>query len=820
MTRATRSIVIVDNSLTVRMGLAHAFAADDWHVMQVASLAAADDLMHMGNPPSLLLLDSILPDGDATEWLAKLRETEQFRNIPAILFTDEIPAQSRYNARFVSKPYDIDEVLIVAHQAIAPLQNAQRVLVIDDSLTYREELREALEEAGYEVLTAATGEEGLAAAIRSVPHAAIVDNILPGMDGVTVLRRMRQEASLRRMPALLLTASDDPEQELRALEAGADSFVRKDQELEVILARLSAILRSASAPAAVDVQHQLGKPKRILLAAAPREQSSAIAAAIREEGYELSFAGTLVLAREHIRAGGVDCILLDSSIPLADAQTLIREVKDSAATHNMRIILLGNAEGREELIQAVNAGADDYLPLSSGPEVWKARLRAHVRRKQLEDENQAIREHIVLQQVEAKTQRQIAEARAAIADELRRARDLAEEKAAEAERLLAQNEAIFKSMAEGIVLTDLSDNLVYANDVAIRMFHFSSLDEMKRNFRERHKFVEMCKLEGGVLPLEQWPLNRATRGEVVHAFEVLVRHLDTRSYFVGSFNITPVKMRGGSHILSAVTIRDITSQKESEHALRRSEKLAATGRLAASIAHEINNPLAAITNLLFLLQGCNDKSSEASKYLEMAQKELQRVSHITKQTLAFYRETNAPDHVNMNNLMLEVIEILSSPAVAAGIKIEPELSAQNTPRAFAGEVRQVMTNLLANAIDASPSGTTIRVRVRDMADPRELSARGVSILIQDCGKGIPRQLYSQLFQPFVSTKGQKGTGLGLWVTKSIVERHEGFIRYRSNTRPGHSGTCFLVFFQKSSSISDKTDTFATLFREIGRELLA
>jgi signal transduction histidine kinase len=307
---------------------------------------------------------------------------------------------------------------------------------------------------------------------------------------------------------------------------------------------------------------------------------------------------------------------------------------------------------------------------------------------------------------------------------------------------------------------------------------------------------------------------------MAHALEVLVKHLDTRSYFVGSFNITPVKMRGGTQILSAVTIRDITSQKESEHALRRSEKLAATGRLAASIAHEINNPLAAITNLLFLLQGCNDKSSEAKAYLELAQKELQRVSHITKQTLAFYRETNVPVHVNMNNLMREVIEILSSPAVASGIKIEADLSAKNTPRAFAGEVRQVLTNLVANAIDASPSGTTIHVRVRDIVDPRNLSARGVSVLIQDCGKGIPRQLYSQLFQPFVSTKGQKGTGLGLWVTKSIVERHEGFIRYRSSTRPGHSGTCFLVFFRETSSISDKSDTFATLFREIGRELLA
>jgi signal transduction histidine kinase len=204
----------------------------------------------------------------------------------------------------------------------------------------------------------------------------------------------------------------------------------------------------------------------------------------------------------------------------------------------------------------------------------------------------------------------------------------------------------------------------------------------------------------------------------------------------------------------------------------------------------------------------------------MAQKELQRVSHITKQTLAFYRETNAPVQVNMNDLMREVIEVFSGRLRSSKITIVPELCAKIMPCVFAGEVRQVMTNLVANAIDASKPGSTIHIRVRDAADPRNLARRGVSILVQDHGKGIPRQLYVQLFQPFVSTKGQKGTGLGLWVTKSIVERHEGLIRFRSTSQATNSGTCFRVFFRQTSSISDKNDTIASLFREIGQELLA
>ena len=163
---------------------------------------------------------------------------------------------------------------------------------------------------------------------------------------------------MRRTPLLLLTASGEPEQELRALEAGADSCVRKDQEVGVILAMLAAILRSASAPAAMNVQQRLTQTKKVVFVAAPREHSSAIAAAVREEGYELGLAGSLAVARELIRTGGVDCLLIGSSVPQHDVVTVIREVKDSPLTRNTRIILVGESDAREELIHAISAGAD------------------------------------------------------------------------------------------------------------------------------------------------------------------------------------------------------------------------------------------------------------------------------------------------------------------------------------------------------------------------------------------------------------------------------------------------------------------------------
>src|SRR5205823_4906362 len=217
---------------------------------------------------------------------------------------------------------------------------SQTVLVIDDSPTFREQLRATLESAGYAVLTAATGEEGLqlAAAIR--PAAVVVDGLLPGIDGGTVVRRLRLDAGLRRTPCLLLAASGDRGDELRALDSGADDFVRKEEDASVILARLGAVLRSAGTSAGTEASPSLLDPKKILAVDDSPTYLEALASQVRHEGYDLVLARSGQEALELLAVQPVECILLDLVMPGLSGQEICRRIKSTPAWRDIPLIML------------------------------------------------------------------------------------------------------------------------------------------------------------------------------------------------------------------------------------------------------------------------------------------------------------------------------------------------------------------------------------------------------------------------------------------------------------------------------------------------
>jgi signal transduction histidine kinase len=227
--------------------------------------------------------------------------------------------------------------------------------------------------------------------------------------------------------------------------------------------------------------------------------------------------------------------------------------------------------------------------------------------------------------------------------------------------------------------------------------------------------------------------------------------------------------------------------------LRENQKLSTIGRLAASIAHEINNPLEAVTNLLYLI-GLEDRLSDSVQhYLTLAQRELERVVQISKQTLNFYRETNAPLTVRVSDLLDEVMVLYSRKVADKNLRVHREYESSDTVTVYPGEMRQVLSNLVTNAIEACSANGKLWLRVRSTRKWSDSGVRGIRISIGDNGAGISAETRQNLGQPFFTTKGQHGTGLGLWVTRSIINRYGGELQLRSSTSAHRHGTVFSIF---------------------------
>ncbi|HEY0794811.1 MAG TPA: ATP-binding protein, partial [Acidisarcina sp.] len=232
---------------------------------------------------------------------------------------------------------------------------------------------------------------------------------------------------------------------------------------------------------------------------------------------------------------------------------------------------------------------------------------------------------------------------------------------------------------------------------------------------------------------------------------------------------------------TAGEVRAAVEPQRTSQVLRENQKLITIGRLAGSIAHEINNPLESITNLLYLLEAIPGMPEAANKYLTLAQRELDRVVQITKQTLNFYRETPVAVRLQPSELIEEVLVLYGRRIEEKQLQIIREYDSQETVSVFPGEMRQVFSNLITNAIEASSQGGKLRLRVRNARQWSDSGILGLRVSVGDSGSGIPASVRGRLGEPFFTTKGQRGTGLGLWVTQTILERYGGHLQLCSST---------------------------------------
>ena len=357
-----------------------------------------------------------------------------------------------------------------------------------------------------------------------------------------------------------------------------------------------------------------------------------------------------------------------------------------------------------------------------------------------------------------------------------------------------------ESIGDGVITCDAEGRIQTMNTVARELTGWSTQEALHRPL-EQVFYI----LNGATRELEESPFLKVKRLNRITGLAnqtILIRRDGTELYIDDSG--APIRDKLGNLTGVVLVFRDITLAKKSRDALMANEKLAVAGRLAASIAHEIHNPLDSVSNLLYLMAG-ETTPEESVQFLELAQQEIARVTQISRAMLSLYREARTPVSIDLKEMFESVLLLMEGRFRTLGIRVSVDVPTGLAVRGFPAELRQVFTNLISNAAEATPRGSMIEIRTR-AAEPGKTPdgltrPAGVIVLIVDHGPGIQAEIRGELFKPFFTTKGENGTGLGLWISKGIITKHGGTIELASNTTLKESGTTATVFLANEPDFS-------------------
>ncbi|HEY3707120.1 MAG TPA: ATP-binding protein [Terracidiphilus sp.] len=441
-------------------------------------------------------------------------------------------------------------------------------------------------------------------------------------------------------------------------------------------------------------------------------------------------------------------VVSDIMMPELDGLGLLSALRSDRATSDIPVVLLSARAGEESRIEGVGAGADDYLIKPFTARELMARVDAQLKM--------------------ARLRREAREQEAVLTREIQRARQFAWE--------------TLEHLPDAFCTFDRDFRISYLNPAAAQLSSTSSPVPVL-----------------GSIVWDVYPTLPGTPVEANFRRAMQNRELvEFEQYFPGPagdfwfhFKLYPQPNDG-----LALYVRNTTPGRRTEQALRRSEQLAAAGRLAASIAHEINNPLEAVTNLLFLVNMDDTIHGRSKELLQVADRELQRLSHITARSLKFYRQRTAPTLTSIDELLDSVLFFHETEMNLRGIQLERRYEPAPQVLCLAGEIQQVFTNLISNALEALDDGGRMTVCVRPGIDGKD--HQGVAVIVADSGNGMAKATLDQLFHPFVTTKGEDGTGLGLWVSKGILDNHHASIKVRSKRG---LGTVFRIFLPLDTTIA-------------------
>lgn len=355
------------------------------------------------------------------------------------------------------------------------------------------------------------------------------------------------------------------------------------------------------------------------------------------------------------------------------------------------------------------------------------------------------------------------------------------------------------SIADGVITCDADGRIQMMNPVAYELVGWAPAEADGQPLDNVFRIINEHSRVPTENPVAQVKKLKTAVGKTDNT--LLVRKNGAELLIADS--AAPVRDQTGEIVGTVLVFRDITMERRTQEALLASEKLAVAGRLAATIAHEIHNPLDSVSNLLYLMK--NGVSEEESKqFIDMAERELARVTHISRAMLGLYRESRAPVPVDLKEIIEDILLLMEHRFQELSVTVQAELPTSIIVDAFPAELRQVFTNLITNAAEAAPGG---EVRVSASALPASINSdgqkvsSGALIVIADNGTGIAKDVLPHLFQPFFTTKGERGTGLGLWVSRGIIHKHGGTIDLTSDTDDTKHGTIVSVFLAEKPTIS-------------------
>jgi two-component system, NtrC family, sensor kinase len=456
-------------------------------------------------------------------------------------------------------------------------------------------------------------------------------------------------------------------------------------------------------------------------------------------------------ALEFLLKNNVAVVLTDVSMPGIDGFELADMMRQHPRFQKTAIIFISAIHMSDlDRIRGYERGAVDYISVPVVPELLRAKvsLFAELHRKRLE---------------------------------LERLNQELEQRVAERTEELSERADLLDLASDAIMVRDMAGNVRFWNSGAENLYGWRREEMIGRNLHQilgTRFSVPLSRVEATLYETGRWEGN----------LQQLTR--DGETVTVACRKALKIGKSGKPEAVLEIS-RDITASLRAEEALRTAEKLAAMGRVAGIIAHEINNPLEAIHNIFHLIRHHQSLDEEAKEYARMAEQELSRVAHIVKQTLSFYRESQQPVPVSVAEVLENVLELQSRNVQMQNVVVEKRYLGDATVRGFPGELRQVFMNLISNAIQAMPSGGRLRVTIREHIE-RPGQAKRISVSISDTGSGIKPDHAKHLFEPFFTTKAAKGTGLGLWISKGIIQKYDGSIRFRSVRSPRLRVTSFRV----------------------------